>query len=655
MSYLNNLMVIFALSVGVVVVFNRLRLPAVVGYLVTGALAGPYGMGWVSRTEDVAILAEIGVALLLFTIGIEFSLAQLAKLRTTLLAGGGMQVLLTMSGVVLAGMVSGLAGRQAVFLGMLVALSSTAIVLKLLAERGEMDSPHGQISLAILIFQDLCVVPMTLLAPFLSGQQVQATEVLLVVGKAVVVVGATILAARYFVPWFFRQVVGTGSREIFLLSVILLCMGTAWLTGEAGLSLALGAFIAGLVISESEYSHQALGEILPFRNAFSGIFFVSVGMLFNARTALEFPLEISGGILALLLGKAVIVAGIVLLLGYSVRIAVLCGFGLAQVGEFSFVLATVGRQANVISEDLFQLFVGAAVLTMAATPLMWWGACRLVDRLPSPMRGWTRRVPEELFVARREEWKDHVIIAGFGINGRNLARVLHQVSIPYVVIEMNPETVRAERAKGQPILYGDVASGQILEHAGVREARVLVLAISDPAASRHATAFAHRINPTLHIIVRTRYVREMDALYAAGAGEVIPEEFETSIEIFSRVLRNYLVPRDLVERSVREIRETGYEMFRAIHELHRPAEDLRKYVRGLNMEIFQVQQGSPLEGRSLAEADLRGKTGATVLAVQRDSEVHPNPVPATRLAPGDIVLVLGTSEQLAKAGPLFID
>jgi CPA2 family monovalent cation:H+ antiporter-2 len=248
-----------------------------------------------------------------------------------------------------------------------------------------------------------------------------------------------------------------------------------------------------------------------------------------------------------------------------------------------------------------------------------------------------------------------VIIAGFGINVKNLARVLRQVSIPYVVIEMNPETVRSERRQGEPILYGDVASNEILEQAGVSSARVLVLAISDPAVSRHAAAFAHRINPTLHIIVRTRYVREMDALYAAGAGEVVPEEFETSIEIFSRVLRNYLVPRDVVERSIREIRETGYEMFRAIHDLHRPAEDLRKYVRGLNMEIFRLQEGSPLEGRSLAEADLRGKTGATVLAVQRNSDVHPNPAPTTRLSSGDIVLVLGTSEQLAKAGPLFID
>ncbi|HEY7679522.1 MAG TPA: cation:proton antiporter, partial [Terriglobia bacterium] len=522
MSYLTNLMLIFALSVGVVVVFNRLRLPALVGFLVTGALAGPHGFGWVAGAESVEVLAEIGVALLLFTIGIEFSLAHLAHLRTLLFLGGGLQVGLTIAAVTLPGTVLGLAWKQAVFLGMLVALSSTAIVLKLLSERGEMDSPHGLTSLGILIFQDLCVVPMTLLAPFLAGEAFRLTEGALVIGKALVVIGGAVLAARYVVPWFLRQVVGTRNREVFLLSIILICMGTAWLTGQAGLSLALGAFIAGLVISESEYSHQALGEILPFRNAFSGIFFVSVGMLFNGRTILESPLAVGGGILALVVGKAAILGLVVVALGYSLRVALLSGLGLAQVGEFSFVLATVGQEAGVISEELFQLFVGAAVLSMAATPLLWWTARRLVERFPSEWRGWTRQVGREIAGRPTEVWKDHVVIAGYGVNGRNLARVLRQTEIPYVVIEMNPEKVRAERQKGRPIFYGDVANREILERAGAARARVLVLAISDPVVSRHATDVARRINPSLHIIVRTRYVREMESLFALGANEVIP-------------------------------------------------------------------------------------------------------------------------------------
>lgn len=653
MDYLANLMIIFALSVGVVVVFNRLRLPAMVGYLVTGALAGPYGLAWVAASEQVQVMAEIGVALLLFTIGIEFSLAQLSQLRTPLLVGGGLQVGLTMAAVTVAGVAAGLAGRQAIFVGMLVALSSTVIVLKLLAERGELDSPHGQIALAISIFQDLCVVPMTLLAPFLGGQAGAGGEVLAVVGKALLVVAVTILAARYVVPWFLEQVVQTGNREVFLLSIILISLGTAWLTSQAGLSLALGAFLAGLVISESEYSHQALGEVLPLRNAFNGIFFVSVGMLFDFRSLLEAPMAMLGGVVALLAGKAVIVGITTLALGYPLRVALLAGVGLAQVGEFSFVLATVGRAAGVMSDALFQLFVGAAVLTMAATPLLWRVACRAAERIPSRWRAWSRREMEESAALRREELKDHVIIAGFGVNGRNLARVLRQVGIPYVVVEMNPETVRAERAKGQPILYGDVASGEILEHAGARQARVLVLAISDPVVSRHATGYVRRLSPTLHIIVRTRYVREMEPLYAAGASEVIPEEFETSIEIFSRVLRNYLVPRDEIARRVAEIREAGYEMFRTLHEQRRPAEELHRFVRGLELEVFQVQEGSAVAGRTIAETELRSKTGATVLAVQSGAQLNSNPQPGTLLTAGDLVLLFGTPEQLAKASWLF--
>jgi CPA2 family monovalent cation:H+ antiporter-2 len=653
MDHLTNLMLIFALSVGVVVVFNRLRLPAVVGYLVTGAVAGPHGLGWVTGAEAVETLAEIGVALLLFTIGVEFSLEHLAHLRKLLFVGGGLQVGLTIAAIALPGLLWGLLWERAVFLGMLVALSSTAIVLKLLADRGEMDSPHGLASLAILIFQDLCVVPMVLLVPLLAGEVFSIEALLVVMGKALLVVGGALVGTRVVVPHFLRYVVATRNRETFLLSIILISMGTAWLTAAAGLSLALGAFIAGLVISESEFSHQALGEILPFRNVFSGIFFVSIGMLFNGRTILESPLAIGTGIVGLTLAKAAILAGLVLALGYSLRVALLCGLGLAQVGEFSFVLASVGRSSGLLSESLFQLFIGAAVLTMAATPLLWWISRRAVERFPETASGWMRQTQDGMLSRTMEERKDHVIIAGYGVNGRNLARVLRQVQIPYVVIEMNPEAVRSERRRGEPILYGDVANREVLKHAGVRQARVLVLAISDPVVSRHATDLARRLNPSLHIIVRTRYVREMDSLFAIGADQVIPEEFETSIEIFSRVLRNYLVPRDEIERNVREIRETGYEMFRTLHEQRRRAEDVRSFVRGLELEIVRVSELSPLAGRTLADAGLRSRTGVTVLAVQVGSEVRPNPTPETVLSAGTLVVLFGTPEQLAQARTLL--
>ena len=653
MEYLRDLIVIFALAVGIVVIFSRLRLPAIVGFLFAGALAGPNGFGVIEGLEQVRVLAEVGVALLLFTIGLELSLAHLNRLRRILLLGGGSQVLLTVLLVFLPGVAFGMAWQHAVFLGMLVALSSTAIVLKLLAERGEMDSLRGESALAILIFQDLCIVPMTLLTPFLAGNVFDPIELLYAVGKALAVVALAIFASRLVVPWVLNQVVATRNREIFLLTIILLCMGTAWVTAETGLSLALGAFLAGLVVSESEYSHQALGDILPLRNTFNGIFFISVGMLFSVQTFLDSPVAMGLGVIGLVLAKASVILGTLVFLGYSIRIALPTGLGLSQVGEFSFVLAIAGVSSGVLSESLFQIFVGLAVLTMAATPLLWAIGNTLAQRFSADLPAWgsplLRENPEPL----RQKLRDHVVIVGYGINGRNLARVMQSIEIPYVVVEMNAETVRMERKRGLPILYGDAATREVLEQAGIQRARVLVLAISDPVGSRHATDLARRLNPSLHIIVRTRYVREMESLFALGANEVIPEEFETSVEIFSRVLRTYLVPRDIVDRSVREIRQDGYEMFRGIRETHRPTEAIHDLIRGVVLEVYQVKEDCVLDGQTLAQADLRGKTGVMVLAIQTDSQVQANPAPGAKFAAGDVALLLGTPEQLARAAPLF--
>jgi CPA2 family monovalent cation:H+ antiporter-2 len=340
-------------------------------------------------------------------------------------------------------------------------------------------------------------------------------------------------------------------------------------------------------------------------------------------------------------------------LGYSIRVALPAGLGLAQVGEFSFVLAIAGVSSGVLTEPLFQMFVGMAVITMAATPLLWAIGTALSNRFPADLTGWPTPRRDEAPEPLGEKLRDHVVIVGYGINGRNLARVMQSVEIPYVVIEMNPEAVRAERKRGVPIIYGDAATREVLERAGIQRARVLVLAISDPVGSRHATDLARRLNPAVHIIVRTRYVREMESLFALGANQVIPEEFETSVEIFSRVLRNYLVPHDVIERSVREIRQDGYEMFRSIRAAHRPTEAIHDLIRGVVLEVYQVKQGSALDGRTLAEANLRSSTGAMVLAIQSDSHVNANPAPGTHFAAGDAVLLLGSPEQLARAAPLF--
>ena len=654
--FLQDLLTLFGLGVAVVLLFHRARVPPIVGFLITGVICGPYGFGLIGDPAQVEEMAEVGVVLLLFTVGIEFSLAQLARLRTFLLLGGGLQVLLTVGVIHVLSQLVGEPTRVALFLGMLVALSSTAIVLRLLADRGEIDGPHGQATLAILIFQDLCVVPMVLLTPYLAGSgTLTGLDALWTVAKALLFVAAAIVGARWVVPRILHFVVGTRRRELFLLAIILLCLGTAWASAKAGLSLALGAFIAGLVISESEYSHQALGEILPLREVFNSLFFVSIGMLFDIRTVLERPWLVAGAIVVVVVVKAVVTTGIAVALGQSLRIAVLVGLALAQIGEFSFVLSKVGLSAGLLDRSHYQLFLAVAVGSMTVAPLLLAVGPRIAARLEgvAPKRfAAGRAAPLALHLG--EPLEDHVIIVGYGVNGRNLARVLGRVGIPFIVIELNPQVVRRERERGRSIIYGDATRPEVLEHAGIHKARVVVVAISDAAGTRGTVDVARRMNPQAHLLVRSRYVHEMEPLFALGTNEVIPEEFETSIEIFSRVLHRYLVPRDEIERQIMDIRRSGYEMFRTISSTSAPAMGLQRFLSGLAFEVYRVESGSPVAGRSLEESRIREHSGASVLAIQHpDGEMTSNPPPDAPIRADDMLLLLGTQEQVNLAAPLF--
>lgn len=654
-GFLQDLLTLFGLGVAVVLLFHRAKVPPIVGFLITGVLCGPYGFGLISEPAQVESMAEIGVVLLLFTVGIEFSLEQLSRLRNFLLVGGGLQVLLTTSATYLIARLLGERSSVALFFGMLVALSSTAIVLRLLADRGEVDSPHGQATLGVLIFQDLCVVPMVLLTPFLTGGGTGVSGALWVIAKALLFVGGAVVAARWIVPRILHHVVGTRRREVFLLAIILLCLGTAYASARAGLSLALGAFIAGLLVSESEYSHQALGEILPLREVFNSLFFVSIGMLFDIRTVLASPWLVLGAIVVVLLLKSVITMAVTVALGQSLRIAVLVGLALAQIGEFSFVLSKVGLSSGLLDRQHYQLFLAVAVGTMTLVPALLALGPRLAARLEgvAPTRLAAGRAAP-LSLHEGETLKDHVIIVGYGVNGRNLARVLGRVGISFIVVELNPQVVRSERKRGRPIIYGDATRVEVLEHAGIELARIVVVAISDAAGTRGTVDVARRLNPHVHLLVRSRYVHEMEPLFALGTNEVIPEEFETSIEIFSRVLHRYLVPRDEIERQIREIRRSGYEMFRTISAAHGPALGLQRFLSGLSFEVYRVEGASAVAVRSLADSRIRELSGASVLAIHRaDGEMVFNPSPDVSLAADDLVLLLGTHEQISAAAPLF--
>ena len=652
LAFLRDFVVLFSLAILVAVVCYQLRLPGVVGFLLTGVIAGPHGLGMIHEQESVERLAEIGVVLLLFTVGIEFSVERLYRIRSVILIGGGLQVLLTGSlTFAIASYGLDLPPAQSVFWGMLVALSSTAVVLKLLAEKGEIDGPRGRICLGILIFQDLCIVPMMIATPFLAGSGDEAPSILATVAKAALMVGATVVCGRYAVPWVLGQVVRTRNREIFLLVTIVLCLGTAWLSALAGLSLALGAFLAGLIVSQSEYSHRVLGEIVPFRDAFSSLFFISIGMLLDLQT-FESPLPLLISVALLVLVKATVATGVSLFLGYGFRVSILVGFTLAQIGEFSFVLAKPGLEAGLLNTELYQLFLGAAVLTMILTPLLKAIAPSVATRLePFVPRALARLRRSAADSPSPQALVDHVIILGFGVTGRNLARGLRRVEIPYVIVEMNPDTVAAEKKKGEPIFYGDVQKREVLEHAGLQTARVLVIAVSDAASVRQATHFARTLNPGLHIIVRTRYLAELNPLLELGASEVVPEEFETSLEIFSRTLRHLLVPRDIVEGIVREARVDGYGFLR--DETPPTPSGKLALMHGAEIEIFRVGRKSALEGRTLSESDFRRETGASLLALQAGNEFVLNPCGTSRLEAGQAVIVFGSPEQIACAAELL--
>ncbi len=649
---LRDLAVIFAGSLLVILVFHRFKLPALPGFIVAGILLGPNALGLVSDPKDVESLAEVGVIMLLFTIGIEFSLSRLREMGRQILVGGFSQMGFT----VLATMAVGLAllgdWRVSLFLGFLIALSSTAIVLKVLTDTGEIDAPHGRLATGVLIFQDLCVVPIMLVLPFLAGKAAGGpVGLLLALGKAALVVVGVVLAARTIVPRALAAILKTRSRELFLIAVILIGTLTALGTAAAGASLALGAFLAGLIISESDYGHQALAELMPFRDIFISLFFVAVGMLVQLDT-------ITAHIGVTVLAVAVIMGGKTLsaavgpaLMGYSGRVALLAGVAVSQIGEFSFVLAKEGRVAGLLPDLLYQQFLGVAVVTMLVTPFLLHGGPAILDALENVVpldRLLPGFRPRELAPVH-EQIKNHVIIAGYGLNGRNLAAALRSINAPYLIVELNAQTVRKARAEGEPAFYGDATRDEILHALGIDRARLFVIAISDPAATRRMVRVAREFNPKLYIIARTRYVIEIPELTRLGANVVIPEEFETSIEIFSRVLAHYNVPRDEIERLVSEIRSSHYQALRPGARPRLTLSGALGAMPQMHVERIVLGEQAPAVGQTIAKTGLRSQTGALILAVRRGESDVATPSPDFELDAGDVLVVVGQPSQIKSA------
>ena len=647
-----ELAALFAAGVLVAYLCYRVRLVPIAGFLLAGVIIGPNALGLVRDMTLVQELAEVGVILLLFSIGVEFSLGEMARLARPIFLGGGVQTAATVAIVAGLAMAFGVATGPAIFTGFLVALSSTAIVLKVLAERAESDSPRGRVALAMLLFQDLAIVVMALLVPVLGGEGGSASGVAWALGKAALVVAAVLIGARRVVPFVLDRIARTRRQELFLLAVAAICMGTAWAAGLAGVSLALGAFLAGLLVSESDYAEHALSEILPLQTLFTAAFFLSVGMLLDPAFLLANALAVLAVAAGVLLLKSVVAAFGARMLGYPLGVALASGLAIGQIGEFSFVLALAGAEVGLspagLGEAGQQGLIAVTVVLMLATPAL----VALGPKLAALGRQ-VETADEAASGGHGVDLEDHTIVIGYGPAGRRLGQVLEDVGVPYAVSDLNPASLSEARASGAETVYGDASREPILQSLGAARAKLLVVAINDRDATRRIVSVARHLNPTLQIFARTRFMADVETLTRAGADIVVPEELETTVRMFAHVLGAYLVPQEEIERQAASIRADDYGILRgSIQEAHLMVlQGLDE--EGLHTRAVAVREGAPAAGQTLADLALRQRHGITVMAVRRGQQTLGSPSGDFRVEAGDRLVMVALAEQFAACADLF--
>jgi CPA2 family monovalent cation:H+ antiporter-2 len=674
MGILLAVVIVLACSIGVLFISKKIHIPFIIGYFITGIIVGPFGLHLITE-EQVAILAELGVILLMFTIGLEISLKNLLSMKKVVLIGGGMQMILTTALIWAALQMAGIPSNTAIFLGMMVSTSSTAIVLNIYQTKGQMATKHGKIALGILIFQDLAVVPMMMLAPILAGPEetnLLGTVLNFVVGLGML--GIILIAAIYLVPKFLQRVALTRSSELFIISIVTICLGIAWLMSLNGVSLALGAFLAGVAISESDYSHEVVGQIMPFRDLLTSFFFVSIGMLLNLTFLaqhLPFLLILAAALIA---AKLVVSFVSVRAIGIATSVAFLSAFGLSQIGEFSFVLGATGYSSGILSDNVYQIFLAVSIMTMIMTPTMISIAPKFVDRFfPAPVpagvgySGPAESVEDELPIG-------HVIIVGYGLTGHYVAKALKKVDIPYIILELNPETVATEKKLGENIYYGDASREAVLEFAGIKNAQTIVVSIPQMDTIKAILTTARRMNPKIGIITRSRYISETAELYRLGADEVIVDEKEAALQIFHRILSNQQVPVqdfDLYAKQARnEIYDKYIEMpinsnlklntkggrFDIVRMRAKQANETLSKNKS-RVEQIRVEKGAAIAGKRIADVQLRKNYGVSVIAVRCAGKVDAvvSPDGDTVLNEGDTAVVIGDRDAIASMMELFAE
>ena len=707
--------IVLACALAILVLGRRVKMPIIIGYFITGIVVGPYGLGLISESE-VSLLAELGVILLMFTIGLEISLKNLLSMKKVVLIGGSLQLCLTTAAVWAIMVMMGYSSNTAIFIGFLVAHSSTAVIMNLYQQSGEIDTHQGKMALGLLIFQDLNVVPMILMVPILAGSSSENLGWdLLNFGFGMILLGLILVAAIIFVPRILTKIVSMRNQELFVITIVVICFGIAWLMSLNGVSLALGAFLAGVAISESEYSYEIIGQVMPIRDILTSFFFVSIGMMLNLTNLSSHLLMIVAIAAALLCGKTIINFISLKAIGVASAVAFISAVGLSQIGEFSFILGVSGLESGILTEEVYQIFLAISIVTMAATPYLVKAAPIIAEKFirshESPQSAETavdspsaNDVPSDLTASLSTEKAEamsaadtltadplgisakkenrHVVVVGYGICGQCVVKALKNTGLQYIILELNPGTVAEEKKKGEEIIYGDASRDIILNHVKIGKAGSIVITIPNGEVTKAIITTVRRLNPTIYIVARARFVSDIAELYRLGADKVIVDERETALEIFKCIILNgrTVTPelQNNIDTCVKQIRRELYDRY-----LEKPmteSSNMNDTVGGNNpflrpmMHMIQtadrnmpksknsikkiaVGKNSYICGKRLSEVSIRSKYGVSVVAVKRfgDADAELTPDGDTVLYEGDTAIIVGEIGMIEEIRRLFTE
>ena len=644
---LQPVLVLLAAAVLVVVVFRSLRLPPLLGYLIVGVAIGPHALGWITTSDEVSTLAEIGVVFLMFSIGLEFSLSRLMTMRRIVFGLGAAQVLITLLLVLGVALAIGASWQTGLVLGGALAMSSTAILAKLLAERFELNSPHGRQIIGILLFQDLAVVPLLILIPALGAptEDFAATVGYALLKAAVVLTLLLFFGQRLMRAWF-HVVARQKSSELFVLNVLLITLGIAFITEMAGLSLALGAFVAGVLISETEYRYQVEEDIKPFRDVLLGLFFVTIGMLLDVSIVVE-NAWVSVLLVTLVFTKTILIFGLSRLFGASSGVAMRAGLALGACGEFGFVILAHASGSGLVAPDILQPVLAVMVLSMLIAPFV-------IERSEAIVRRWSatewmsRAMQLHNIAVQSMTADEHALICGYGRSGQNLARFLDQEGVPFIALDNDPQRIGDATAAGERVVFGDAARREVLLAAGLARARVVIVTYADTASALRILAHVHEARPGLPVIVRTIDDSDVEKLRDAGAAEVVADLMEASLMLASSTLMLVGVPLTRVLRRIRETRESRYELFRGFYRGMTDAAEGDDQALQPRLHSVLVTAGAQAIGKSMQDIDLE-KSGVEVTAIRRRNVRTAAPSPEMRVEEGDVLVLLGTEAGVAAA------